>query len=263
LQQAYGEDAISRTQVFGWFFRFKEGRTSVESDPRSGRLSTSRNEEMIAKVKTIVCNNRRLTVCEIADDCGISVDSCNAILTDDLHMKCVCAKLVPCLLTDDQREQCQTIARDLFQRSCEDVEQQSSQWKGPMSPRPKKGRQVRSKTKVILLAFFHSEGIIHHEYAPDGQTITKEFYVEVLRRVRESVCRKQPEKWRDGDWILHHDNAPAHISHLVQQFLAKHGTAQLQQPPCSPDLTPCDIFLFPRLKKVLKGHRFEATEDIK
>jgi len=41
-----------------------------------------------------------------------------------------------------------------------------------------------------------------------------------------------------GDWILHHDNAPEHTSHLVQQFLAKHGTAQLQQPPYSPDLAP-------------------------
>ena len=29
------------------------------------------------------------------------------------------------------------------------------------------------------------------------------------------------------------------------------------------DIAPCDFFLFPRLKKVLKGHRFEATEDIK
>jgi len=122
---------------------------------------------------------------------------------------------------------------------------------------------VRSKIKVMLLVFFDSEGIVHHEYARDRQTINKEFYLEVLRRLRESVRQKRPEKWRDGDWILHHDNAPAHTSHLVQQFLAKHGTAKLQQPPYSPDLTPCDFFLFPRLKKVLKGHQFEATEDIK
>jgi len=58
---------------------------------------------MIAKVRTIVRNNRIMTVREIADDCGISMGSCNAILTDDLHMKCVCAKLVPRLLTDDQQ----------------------------------------------------------------------------------------------------------------------------------------------------------------
>jgi len=81
----------------------------------------------------------------------------------------------------------------------------------------------------MLLAFCVSEGIAHHEYAPDGQTINREFYVEVLRRLCESVRRKRLEKWRDGDWILHHDSAPAHTSHLVQQFLAKHGTAQLQQ----------------------------------
>ena len=115
-------------------------------------------------------------------------------------------------------------------------------------------KEGRSNTKVMLLAFFDSESIVHHEYAPDGKTINREFYLEVLRRLRESVRRKRPEKWQNGDWILHHDNAPAHTSHLVHQSLAKHGTAQLQQPPYSPDLASCDFFLFPRLKKVLKGH---------
>ena len=81
LQQAYGEDAMSHTQVFDWFRQFKECRTSIESDARSGRLSTSRNEEIIAKVRTIIHSNRRLTVREIGDDCGISMGSCNAILT--------------------------------------------------------------------------------------------------------------------------------------------------------------------------------------
>ena len=66
-----------------------------------------------------------------------------------------------------------------------ETKQQSSQWKGPSSLRPKKGHQVWSKTKVMLLAFFDSEGIIHHEYAPNGQTINKEFYLEVLRHLRE------------------------------------------------------------------------------
>ena len=72
LQQAYGENEMGRKQVLDWFRRFKEGRTSVASDPSSGRPSTSRNEEMIVKVRTVVRNNRRLTVREIADDCGIS-----------------------------------------------------------------------------------------------------------------------------------------------------------------------------------------------
>jgi len=108
-----------------------------------------------------------------------------------------------------------------------ETKQLSSQWNGPTCSRPKKGRQVRNETKAILLMFFfYSEGIVRHEYAPDGQTINKEFYMEVLRRLRKSVRRKRPEKWRDDIWILHHDNPSAHTSHPVQQFLAKHGTVQ-------------------------------------
>jgi len=87
LQQAYGEDAMGRTQVFDWFRRFKEGRTSVESNPLSGRPSTSRNGEMIAKVRTIVRNNKRLTVREIADDRGIMRYNFNQ---RSAHETCVC-----------------------------------------------------------------------------------------------------------------------------------------------------------------------------
>ena len=122
LQQVYGENSMDSTQVFYFFLRFKECRTSVESDPRSGRQSTSRNEEMIAKIRTIFHNNSRLTIQEIADECVISVGSCDAILTDDLHMKRVCARFVPRLLTDDQRELRQTIAGDLLERSYEDLQ---------------------------------------------------------------------------------------------------------------------------------------------
>jgi len=91
-------------------FCFKIGKTATETyqllhQAYNIRLSTSRNEEMIAKVKTIVRNNRRLTVREIVDDCGISVGSCDAILTDNLHMKRVCTQFVLHLLTDDQHEQ--------------------------------------------------------------------------------------------------------------------------------------------------------------
>ena len=76
-------------------------------------------------------------------------------------------------------------------------------------------KEGRSKTKVMLLAVFDSEGIVHHKYAPDGQTINKEFYLEFLWRLHESVRRKRPEKWQDGDWILHHNNVPAHTSHFA------------------------------------------------
>jgi transposase len=44
IQQAFGDDAMSNSQIKEWYNRFKDGCTSVDSEPRSGRPSTSQNE---------------------------------------------------------------------------------------------------------------------------------------------------------------------------------------------------------------------------
>ena len=56
----------------------------MESDPRSGRPSTSRNEEAMDQVREKVLEDRRLTVREIAAEMGISTGSVHSILTEDL-----------------------------------------------------------------------------------------------------------------------------------------------------------------------------------
>ena len=99
------------------------------------------------------------------------------------------------------------------------------------------------------------------EFVPTGQTVNKEFYKTVLQRLRDAARRHRPEKWRSSNWILHH-NAAAHRVVTTNEFLAKYNIPSLPQPPHSPDLAPCDFFLFPRLKKRMKGRRFDYVEDI-
>ena len=84
-----------------------------------------------------------------------------------------------------------------------------------------------------------------------------------MRRLREAIRKKRPELWKNSSWLLHHDNAPAHSSLLVRNFLAKNNTVIVLQPPYSPDLAPCDFFLFPRFKRPMKGRRFATIEEIK
>ena len=62
---------------------------------------------------------------------------------------------------------------------------------------------------------------------------------------------------------MYHDNAPAHTSLLVREFLAKNNTVTVPQPPYSPDMAPCDFFLLQKIKRTLKGRRFTAIDDIK
>ena len=103
---------------------------------------------------------------------------------------------------------------------------------------------------------------MHREFVPQGQTVNQVFYKQVLRRFRESVRRKRPEKWRTGDWFLHHDNAPAHKAISVRQFLDKNRMNTVPPPPYFPDRAPADLFLFPQLKMRLRGHRFQDINVI-
>jgi len=62
--------------------------------------------------------------------------------------------------------------------------------------------------------------------------------------------------------MLHLDNAPALSSLLIRDFLTKHETTLLPQPPYLLDLAPADLSLITKLKSVLKGRRMESVEKI-
>jgi len=77
-----------------------------------------------------------------------------------------------------------------------------------------------------------------------------QFYCSVLCRLREDIQRKRPELWRMGNWLLHDDNAPSHRALATCEFLA-HNITTFPHLPYSPDLAPCDFFLFPKMKLLL------------
>jgi len=56
---------------------------------------------------------------------------------------------------------------------------------------------------------------------PCSETVNKEFYLNVMKRLRSAVRRKRSEAWTDNTWMLHHDNVPAHASLLIREFLTK------------------------------------------
>ena len=71
---------------------------------RSGLPATSRTEENIAKVRQIVRENLRLTVRSIAEQVNIDRETVRKILTEDLDMRKVCAKMAPQELTEEQKQ---------------------------------------------------------------------------------------------------------------------------------------------------------------
>jgi len=92
----------------------QDGRESVESDRRSGRPSTSRTPENVESVRAAINENRRLTVQELQEDLGIPRTVVSHILTEDLGKKHVAAKVVPRLLSREQKEFRAAVAQDLL-----------------------------------------------------------------------------------------------------------------------------------------------------
>ncbi|UYV62235.1 hypothetical protein LAZ67_1008329 [Cordylochernes scorpioides] len=284
LTVAYGEATLDRSNVYWWYKMFSEGREDVNDEERAGRPSTSTTDEKINEVEKMILANRRITVREVAEDLNISIGSCHSIFINDLGMRRVAAKFVPKLLNCDQKQHRMNIANEMLDSVRDDpnllqrvvtgyeawvygydveTKAQSSQWKLPHEPRPKKARQVRSNVKVLLTVFFDCRGVVHHEFLPQGRTANKEYYLQVMRNLREAIRQKRPDLWKNKNWLLHHDNAPAHTSLLVRNFLAKNNTLMMPQPPYSPDLAPCDFFLFPKLKRPMKGRRYATLDEIK
>ena len=116
LQEVHGDDMMSRICLFEWHRRFKEGREEVEDDHRSGRPSTSRADANAVRVRRKVRNDRRRTVRMIADELGMNGERIWRIITEDLGMKKISAKMVPTLLNEGEKERCVQMCQDILEQ---------------------------------------------------------------------------------------------------------------------------------------------------
>jgi hypothetical protein len=83
----------------------------------------------------------------------------------------------------------------------------------------------------MLIIFFDIKGIVHKEFILAGHTVNSAYYCDILRRQRENERRLRPKPWRQNNWVLHHDNAPSHISFFTREFLTKNNLTVAPHPP--------------------------------
>ncbi|UYV66985.1 hypothetical protein LAZ67_4003560 [Cordylochernes scorpioides] len=226
MNEAYEDEKLSRTQVYFWYKRFKDGRKSIADDSSSGRPLTSTTDRNIGQVRDLIVADRKNTIDNISEILGISCDFSKRIITGNETW---------CFLFDPQ------------------TEKQSLEWHTPSSPRTKKVCLDKSKGKVLLVVFFDYQGLVYYEFIKEGNTINKQAYKEILVRLRDAIRRKRNKLFKSKQWKLLQDNAPAHRAIIVQNYLAKHSVSVLPHPPYSSDIAPCDFFSFPKLKMTLKG----------
>ena len=100
--------------------------------------------------------------------------------------------------------------------------------------------QKHDNVKVMLVSFSDYQGIVYHEYTPESQTISKEYYQEVRSPLLCSWCSLM-QKTGAVNWQLPHGNAPTHLALKMKN-----------------KMNPS----FLKMEDTLKGSCFESHEDI-
>ena len=128
-------------------------------------------------------------------------------------------------------------------------------------PRPQILKEGFHSRNLYFTIFFNSQeplcvDVIYN--LPQQSTITAQYYIDqILPHFLEHQATSAPS-CRRSRLLLHHDNAAPHKAHLTQQFLEEQGITLLPHPPYSPDLAPCDFWLFPKIKGAIAGKLFHC-----
>ncbi len=291
IQEVHGNDSISKSTVALWHQHFTAGEVSTTDKKRSGRPRTACTPTQIDAVSTHINNNQCQTVREIAQDLGMSKTSVHSIMKKELQLSKLSPKFIPKDLTAEQKRAWIAFCEQnlAWLREREDLldliiigdetwvsvfellrKEQSKEWlpQGSDAAQPRKARPQRSEKKAIFTVFFDSSGIVYSEFSPPGATVSSESYCEVLNTLKDRIRCKRRHLWQVGgdgwcNFWLHHDNAPSHTAVSTLALIGSSNILILSHPPYSPDLAPCDYFLFPTLINLLRGHRFHSLNDMK
>ena len=280
LTDIYGYSTVSFMTVSGWMKKFKTGIYNIKGGHRVGRPKTSVTKNHAAAVKALIDEDGRYTVEDIAKSIGISEGNVHEILTKTLGLRKICARWVPDLLIDEQKQERLKCSNNLLKqfRNCDNrkfsdmltgdetwvymLEPQrkadNKQWRSKTQTRPVVCKRQKSAKKVMYTIFFNSCGPVVQIPSETGKSITGKFYKDVvLKKVKKFYKKKRPSVGLKGTFLLH-DNAQTQKCNVVVDFLDKEKVKVIKHPPFSPDLSPCDFFLFPRLKKMPSGRKYHT-----
>ena len=198
LSGIYRPQTISMRTVFRWVKAFKAAKFSVEDDTHPGRPKTSVTKANIAAVKTVVEQDARFSVKDIASCTGISEGIVQTILKKRLDLRKFCARWVPHLLTEEQKTQRLKCARELLKtyKGCnsrvisnlltgDDTwvhkfepkrRADNQQWKRKDQKRPCIAKRTISSKKMLFAIFFNSSGPVVQVPCPSCHTVTGRFY---------------------------------------------------------------------------------------
>ncbi len=278
LWRKSGEETLCISSTQHWYQSFRAGRMTLVDLQRAPKDKSGCTDNNIAAVRTLIDSDRSITLASLIHQTGLPQTTMYWIIKKDLSLKLHSAKLLPNFLTPchivKRFEHCRQML-DLARRRpaylkhlvtmdeawCYQYDpllmRQASQWLAEGEAQPVHLHRMLSIKKVLLVAFFDFKGMIHFEFIRGG-TVDTATFLQILGHFCQALKVKRPRRFR----YLHMDNAPAHTSKDTRLHLLLTGQRTVFYPALSPDLAPCDFWLFPTIKRPLRGQRFRNLDDV-
>ena len=261
LEKACGANAITYRRVTQIMNEVKRDDDEVEEiscerKEGSGRPRSSRSEDNIEWVRDILYYDCTLSTPVIAAMTGIHQKSVQRIIKDHLGKKCVHAKWMPHLLSDEQKAnrvvQCKEIRKALRTRNiqkrlivvdekwvysrCIPPLHTVKAWVDKDGDRPTVAKRSIADKKFMIMVAGTFDARFHFKVMEYGQTVDSAAYMNFLTDVFQQIPNELT--------LLMHDNARPHVAKSVQDFLSERDVVLLKQPAYSPDTNLMDRSVF-------------------
>lgn len=288
LVTAYGAQVISYSAVQKRSKLVREGEMEIEEKPRSGRPVSETTQENIDLVGRLIEEDPHSTYDDLEADTGLSRGTISNIIHDHLKMKKVTSRWVPHELTPHQKQErvricqenldkfrndswrtCNIITGDESWFYCRQIGRKASNahWIAEGQSPKTIVRRSQDEPKMLFSIFFKSNSWLWIHAVDSGQTIDGKYYIDnCLKPTIEELKKQRPISGVKGIKLLH-DNAKPHVAIEVKNFLREEDVSVMPHPPYSPDLAPCDFWLFDYIKRNLpdqpnKNSLFKAVSNI-
>lgn len=236
-------------------------------------------DEIDFLIKDVVDEEPFLSVRQIAKRTGIPKSTVFDRMTSKLGYISKHLKWIPCLLSDEQKQNRVIISIDLL-KVIQKQERQGwkyfvtgdeswfylsydyeRQWVVSGEEPDFRVKKMISSEKLMISVFWNPNGIVLVDALPKGQKFNSEYYINnILKKLHESGGGFPDTNGKKLN--VHADNARPHTSKMTIRYFETHGMKKVPHPAFSPDLAPSDFFLFGYVKLKLEGQSFTSRDEL-
>ena len=111
--------------------------------------------------------------------------------------------------------------------------------------------------------FFNGNSLLCIDFLPKGKKYNQRYFIDnIIEEIIKNTNEDEDQLDLD-QMMIHMDNCKVHKGNLVQQKLNNLKLKSIPHPPYSPDISPCDFWLFGYLKKYLEDKEIKSEHQLK